>query len=184
MSLGPSRDCGRHREALIAFVDRRALGPGSDEALDHLGRCGRCARELQDTALAIAALRRLGRESQAIEPPPDAWARLQARVQRPRETLWRWRAGLAGLALSSALVGLIMGPSALWTSRQVYLQETGLATGISQVRLAEERAESLILAQQLTARAVPLAASFDNGLPAPTAAEAGWRGPVRTTRRR
>lgn len=171
-------DCGRFRESLVAFVDRRETRPDTDAALDHLERCRTCVRELEDTALAIAALRRFERESRMIEPAPDAWARLRARVDRPREAVWRWRASLAGLALSGALVAMIMGPGALWTSRQVYVQEAGLASGISDARLAEERAESLALAQQRVARSIPPAVG--RATPesrTPTVTEVGWRGP-------
>jgi hypothetical protein len=174
------RACARHREALLAFVDRRELGPTTDEALAHLERCRTCVRELEETALAVTALRRIGTEVAPVEPPPDAWARVRARVDRPREALWRWRASVAGLALGGALVAMLLAPGALWTSRQVYIQEAGQANGISETRLAEERAESAILAEQLARQAAAsLVAGRDplaERTPLPPSV-AGWAGP-------
>jgi hypothetical protein len=176
----PDRECGQHREALLAFADRREMGPGTDDALAHLERCRTCVRELEETAMAIAALRRLGAAAAPVEPAPDAWARLRARVDRPREALWRWRASIAGLALGGALVAMLLAPGALWTSRQVYIQEAGQASGISETRLKEERAESTVLAEQLARQA---AASVVAGRAPATGRDplppsvSGWAGP-------
>jgi hypothetical protein len=64
--------CSRHRPWLIDHID--GGGPALEEApaaaLDHLGRCDRCRRELEATALVITALRRLGDEAAATVPPP------------------------------------------------------------------------------------------------------------------
>ena len=34
--------CVRHREALVDFVDRREMGPGTAAALTHLDHCRAC----------------------------------------------------------------------------------------------------------------------------------------------
>ena len=129
------RGCRRHRDALVDFIDRRAIGPLTASALDHLSRCRACERELESTALAIAALRRRYEEMRTAEPRPDAWLRLRSRIDRPRTALWRWRTTMAGIAVSAGLVGTLLAPQAIWHPKPVvptdgnwtspYLDDTG-----------------------------------------------------------
>ncbi len=145
--------CGHHRDALLDFVDRREMSAGLDEALDHLETCAACRWELEATALAIAALRRLHAEARPLEPAPDAWARLRSRVERPREAVWRWRASVVGLAVGASLVATIIAPASIWSPRSGFLQEAGLEPGVfAAQRLQEDLAEVRILDQQRTAR--------------------------------
>ena len=109
--------CVRHRGALLDFVDRREIGPWTGPALDHLERCRACASEVQATALAITAVRRLYDEVRVAEPRADAWLRLRSRIDRPRAALWRWRTTLAGLVVGAGLVGTLLAPSAIWRPR-------------------------------------------------------------------
>ncbi len=114
MTTRPHRAvCRSHREALVAFVDRRERTARSTEALDHLERCPACAAELSETALAIAALRRLRREVEGVEPPADDWERLVARVRRPNPAPWRWPMTLAGIVTSTLLVAVLVSPLAV-----------------------------------------------------------------------
>lgn len=104
------RSCVRHRPALLDFVDRGEIGPSTGPALAHLDRCHRCTDELETTILAIAALRRLGDETVALEPPADAWPRLRARIDRwsgPRRAVM---SPVAGLAMSVAIVVVLIVP--------------------------------------------------------------------------
>ena len=112
MILPFRRPCADHRAVLLDWVDRRGTGAGTRRALDHLARCTACERELAGVALAIVALRRMEAGLQAIEPPPDAWLRLRARLERPVDP-WRWRASLGGLATSAMLVGVLVLPVTL-----------------------------------------------------------------------
>jgi hypothetical protein len=105
MSFG--RRCDQHMGALLDFVDRREIRPGTGPALDHLGRCATCARELEVTALAIVALRRLYQDVAAIEPPVDAWARLRSRIDRPSRPTYGLRSPILGSVVASALVAAI-----------------------------------------------------------------------------
>jgi hypothetical protein len=109
--------CRRHRAALVDFIDRREIGPGTESALDHLARCRACEWELESTALAITALRRLYGEIRTAEPPADAWLRLRSRIERPRAALWRWRTTLAGIAVGAGLVGTLLAPRAIWSPK-------------------------------------------------------------------
>ena len=118
-----ARACGRHRERLVDFIDRREVGPHTSVALAHLDHCRACEWELEATALTITALRRLVAEAEALEPAPDAWERLRARVDRPRAALWRWRTTLAGIALGAGLVGTLVAPRAIWHPRYVVSQD-------------------------------------------------------------
>lgn len=104
------RSCVRHRSALIDFVDRGEIGPPTARALAHLDHCRRCTDELETTILAIAALRRIGDEASRIEPSADAWPRLRARIDRwsgPRRTVM---SPVAGLAMSVAIVVVLVVP--------------------------------------------------------------------------
>jgi anti-sigma factor RsiW len=106
------RPCADHRTALLDFVDRDERGPDTARALAHLDRCRACERDLAEVALAIAALRRLGREVSAAEPSPDAWLRLVGRITRPVDP-WRWRATIGGMVTSTLLVAVLVAPVTL-----------------------------------------------------------------------
>ena len=101
------RRCEQHRGFLLDFADNREVRPETAAALDHLGRCPECSRELEVTALAIVGLRRLYEEVRAIEPPGDAWSRLRARIERPRVATYGLRSPLFGSIVSIALIAAI-----------------------------------------------------------------------------
>ncbi len=101
--------CAVHRSALLDFVDRRERGPGTDVALDHLERCRRCRTELQETALAIVALRRLGADAERRSASPQVWPRLRTRLERPRTPAWQVRMCQAALLASVMLVSVVVG---------------------------------------------------------------------------
>jgi hypothetical protein len=146
------RPCRRHQEALLAFVDRREVGPTTDGALAHLDRCDRCGAELVDVAQAIHAMRTIGREAAMLEPPAGDWPVLAARVRRPGEPAWRWRMPLAGLVASAAVVALLVGPGSVWRTRPVTMQEAGT----DPVLLADRRAESIRLERHYQRYRVPI----------------------------
>jgi anti-sigma factor RsiW len=102
------RSCSRHRPVLIDFVDRGEVGPATGRALAHLDRCPRCTEAIEATVLTITALHRMGDDLRAVEPDPDAWPRLRARITR-----WRRPAAmspLAGVAMSMAIVAVLVLP--------------------------------------------------------------------------
>jgi len=103
------RPCADHRAALLDFVDRRELTDATPPALAHLERCTACEGELASLSLTIAALRRLHADLTRLEPAPDAWLRLRARVTRPVDP-WRWRTTLGGLVTSAFLVAVLVLP--------------------------------------------------------------------------
>jgi hypothetical protein len=148
-------ECDGHRTALLDFVDRREIGPGTRPALDHLDRCRSCEWELEATALAIAALRRMWSEASGLEPPEDAWSRLRARIDRPRGPLWRWRTSLGGLMVGAGLAAALVAPAGIWTRQPAVIQESGFDPAFSAaLRLAEQRAESDWLRQQRLVRVI------------------------------
>jgi predicted anti-sigma-YlaC factor YlaD len=104
-------ECRRHREALIAFLARAEPGERPQAALDHLDRCERCEAEMGQTALAIAALRRLFEDARVAEPPAVVWPRLREQVERP--TRQRFRTMLAAPLAGAALVALLVAPIAV-----------------------------------------------------------------------
>jgi hypothetical protein len=105
--------CRRHRAALVDFVDRGEIEPRTHAALAHLAICRACELDMQRTALAITALRRLGLEAASAEPSSDAWPRLRARVSGPSTGAMRWGGGLGATVAGAALVAAIALPLAL-----------------------------------------------------------------------
>jgi hypothetical protein len=105
--------CRRHRAALVDFVDRGEIEPRTRAALAHLEVCRTCEIDLERTAQAITALRRLGLEAAMTEPSPDAWPRLRARVSSPSVGGLRWGSGLGATVVGAALVAAIGLPIAL-----------------------------------------------------------------------
>src|SRR2546423_10526015 len=104
------RSCVAHRAALLDFVDAQPRTGASAAALSHLERCRACEEELAGIVRTVAALRRLGREIAAAEPPAHAWPVLRARVTR-RADRWMPRFSIAGLAVSTALVAMFSLPA-------------------------------------------------------------------------
>jgi hypothetical protein len=105
-----ARPCQQHRPALLDFVDRGEIAPSTGAALAHLNRCNRCTTELETTMLAITALRRIGAEAALVEPSPDAWPRLKARIERWRRVRWAVLSPTTGMAMSALLVALLVAP--------------------------------------------------------------------------
>lgn len=105
--------CRRHRAALVDFVDRGEIEPRTRAAFAHLEVCRTCELDLERTAQAITALRRLGLEAAMAEPSPDAWPRLRARVTSPSVGGLRWGSGLGATVVGAALVAAIGLPMAL-----------------------------------------------------------------------
>ena len=102
------RSCGRHRPALIDFIDRgEVTDPATSLALAHLDRS---MTELEATVLAITALRRLGDDAGRMEPSPDAWPRLRARLDRWRPVRWAVMSPTTGMVMSMALVAILIAP--------------------------------------------------------------------------
>jgi hypothetical protein len=104
------RTCRRHRAALFDFVDHGLMGPQTGEALAHLEGCDSCTELLDSTVLAIAALRRLGDEAARIEPPPDAWPRLRARLTTRRPSRVSFVSPLGGMVMTIALAAILVAP--------------------------------------------------------------------------
>jgi anti-sigma factor RsiW len=137
--------CARHRSALLDFVDRGEIAPGTAGALAHLERCNRCTDELESTVLAITALRRLGDDLAAAEPSPDAWPRLRARLDRWRPARWAIMSPTAGVVMSVALVAVLVAPLRIGTSVPS-ASPAELSAAELGVSLEERRAEAAYLA--------------------------------------
>lgn len=148
--------CRVHRAALLDFVDRRELGPGTPAALEHLDCCHHCRTELAATVLAIHAVRRLLAEARTLEPPGDAWERLRERVQRPVASAWQARTALAGVVVGAGLAAALVGPSVVWRPRDLVEREPGPGPAVLLTRtMAEQRAEAAFLNRVRVGRAVP-----------------------------
>ena len=159
-----TRSCARFRPALIDFVDRGEVRADTGAALAHLDRCARCTEVVESTMLTITALRRIGDEAAAAEPPADAWPRLRIRIQRwPRRPATM--SPLAGIAMSFAIVAVLVLPVRLGGTLigpvATPIGDTGSASSI-----ADRQIENAYLAS-LRQRALP----GDDAVPA-----IGWIG--------
>ena len=158
--------CARHRSALLGFVDRGEIAPGTAQALAHLDRCGRCTDELESTVLTITALRRLGDDIARAEPSPDAWPRLRARLDRWRPKRPAIMSPAAGMVMSMAIVAVLVAPLRIGSS---------LASVDDQVPSA---AELSALVQERRDEAAYLASIRQGTLPATRPALVGPAGTV------
>lgn len=135
--------CVIHRPALVDFVERRALGPDSPAALDHLARCGRCERDLSEVAQTVIALRRLGARTGHIEVPADGWPTLRARIERSQraadEAARRFRRVFGGAVVALAVVAMVAVPSLTGTVTSGLGDGLALAPGTRSVTATDAR---------------------------------------------
>ena len=172
---GPVRsnvgDCGRHRPLLAELAARTCGGARSapletpDGALDaarlHLERCESCRSETEALALVSFAVRRAWDAPPDLEPSPESWSRLRARVTRRGARLGWSASSVVGLALGTALtIGLIvpigtgMG-TRLGSDERLVLGETGYAAlPPAAPRTPDERDERAWLIRQARERLV------------------------------
>jgi hypothetical protein len=127
----PGARCARHRDALLDFIDRRELAPGTTRPRPP-ARCRPARGRLEATAMAVATLRRLHREARAVEPPAEAWL-LRPTDGPPRGPVWRWRTSWPGWP--SSRPRRLIAPVSIWSPRLGYLR-TGTDAIFSAQRLA------------------------------------------------
>jgi hypothetical protein len=157
------RSCSRHRRVLVDFVDRAEVGPATGAAFAHLEGCPRCTEAVESTVLAITALRRLGNDLAAVEPAPDAWPRLRARI-----TGWRRpvvMSPLAGVAMSVAIVAVVLLPGQLGTGGGLRWNDTPTPTVPSVRRAADHRVEAAYIAFSQRIPADPFTTAASGSLP-------------------
>ena len=138
------RSCSRYRRLLVDFVDHGEVGPFTADGLAHLEHCPRCTEMVESTVLAITALRRLGNDLGDIEPEPDAWPRLRARI-----TGWRRpvvMSPLAGVAMSIGIVLVLVLPVRLGRSGELRWTDTPAPGVAPAVRIADHNIEAAYLA--------------------------------------
>src|SRR4029079_11225474 len=138
-------ECGRHRAALLDFVDHGEIVAGTAPALAHLERCARCTDELESTVLAITALRRFGDELVAAEPQPEAWPRLRARIETLRPARWAIMSPSAGMGTSTPLGAVLVAPVRVGPSTPSSAPSYRPASQLG-VSLEERRVEAAYLA--------------------------------------
>jgi hypothetical protein len=171
----PRSECHRHVDDLLAFAEQGDPTLVDAATLGHLDGCRECRRQAEQLALSVVALRRLGAEAAAAAPSPDVWPRLQGRLARA-PARWRWRAPVAGLLVSAALVAVVLAPAAWLRPPDPYIQEVGLEASIFDAqRAAEDRSEAAVLQQQLALRTRPI--PHDDPSAATLGVEGTWAGP-------
>lgn len=163
--------CGHHRPVLAelaAQTSGSAVPPmdttaerARDAARAHLEQCRSCRQETEALALVSFAVRRAWRLPDDLEPSPEAWTRLRARVARRGPRLGWSASSVAGLALGTALaVGLIVpigsGMGApLGVEERLVLGETGFhAVPPAAARTPDEHEEGVWLIRQSRERLV------------------------------
>jgi hypothetical protein len=99
--------CATYRDELMDLVDRWEIRPGTARALEHVGRCGTCAGELQGAALTIVGLRRLYDEVSRLEPAADTWDRVRSRVTRRRTATYGLGSPILGIVVAWSLVAAV-----------------------------------------------------------------------------
>jgi hypothetical protein len=141
-----ARSCNRHRPLLVDFVDRGEVRAGTAAALAHLERCDHCTEAIESTMLTITALRRLGDATVRVEPRDDAWPRLRARLQSSRPRRLAVMSPLAGVAMSVALVAVMIVPFRLAGGSLLGSAASPTTDRASTVDLAELRLETAYMA--------------------------------------
>jgi predicted anti-sigma-YlaC factor YlaD len=125
--------CVIYRPALLDFVERRALGPESPAALDHLARCERCERDLSEVAQTIIALRRLGERARQVEAPADGWPSLRDRLERSQraadEAARRLRRAFGSAIVGIAVVAFVAVTSLTGTVTTGLVDRPAIASG-------------------------------------------------------
>ncbi len=125
--------CVVHRPALVDFVERRALGPDSPAALDHLARCERCERDLSEVAQTIIALRRLGERARQVEAPADGWPTLRDRIERSQraadDAARRFRRAFGSAMVGMAVVAVVAISSLTGTVTTGLVDRPAVASG-------------------------------------------------------
>ena len=160
------RSCSRYRGPLVDFVDRGEVGPATAGALAHLERCPRCTEAVESTVLTITALRRLGNDLAAVEPAPDAWPRLRARI-----TGWRRpvvMSPLAGVAMSVGIVLVLVLPYRLGSGGELRWSTSAAPTVVPATLIADHKVEAAYLAasrRQPLAGAVAATGSLPMNIP-------------------
>jgi hypothetical protein len=114
--IGASSACRRHRPVLVDLVDRGERSAATPAALDHLGGCRPCERELTELALTISALRRAGTAYRAMAVPDPAPAVVQqlrgsrAAAGPRRGPDWSRRLQLGSLLTSAGIAAMLVAP--------------------------------------------------------------------------
>jgi hypothetical protein len=98
---------------LLDLAAGRAGNPRTQRALDHLARCRDCEAALAANTLVVHALGRLRRETQAVAPPADGWARLRSRLAAQRREPSRLLSGLPGIVTAAGLCAALVAPSVI-----------------------------------------------------------------------
>jgi len=137
--------CAQHRTSLIELLEDGVRDDRTIEALDHLDRCRSCEAVVGDVFLVAAALRRLGREAAAVDPRPDAWERVVARIERSRDAArratWQWRTRLGGMMASAFIVAVVVVPSIVGQGGRADVPRGSPPVEDSAGRAREQRAE-------------------------------------------
>jgi hypothetical protein len=176
--------CAVHRPALVDFVERRAHGPESAAALDHLARCARCERDLTEVAQTVMALRRLGQRASLVEAPADGWNALRERLERSQraadDAARRFRRAFGGAVVSIAVVALVAIPSL--TGTVITGRDDGLAPAPGSAQVIPPEARRYDPRAQPVTEGIVLAIAGRGASRAPLAKPASG-GPMSTDRR-
>lgn len=135
--------CALFQAALIEFAERGVQAAGTAAALAHLERCRSCEDELAGIVRTIAGLRSLARSLNGVEPGPESWPILRARVSHPEPSAWRWTYSLGGV-IATAAIALLVLP---WIGSSPVRPPTGLdaPAGPSTIDRREDVASSPLL---------------------------------------
>jgi hypothetical protein len=141
-----ARSCSRYRALLVDFVDRGEVLPDTPAALAHLDSCDRCTDAIESTMLTITALRRLGAAALEVEPRPDAWPRLRARLQAIGPRRPAVMSPVSGVLMSFAIVAVLVLPFRLGGEPLLGSAASPTIDRPTEVNLADRRTEATYIA--------------------------------------
>jgi len=101
----PDLDCEQARRLIHLRLDGELAGDDAARLDDHLTRCARCRRALDELMRIDAALRE---GLAAAEPPPQLAARVRARLSEAQSARPAWAAWLPAAAALLLALGLVL----------------------------------------------------------------------------
>ncbi len=185
---GGHSTCMVHRATLLEVLDGRPRDRAVEQALEHLGRCDACRRDMAELALIVAGLRRLGAAARRLDAPGGGWGRVAQRLGETRPSTAPWlRAGrisLAGLVALPLVAALLVAPGLAARLTGQTIATAGATLGVPGASASAQQPAPLPVPEALHAAALERAFAISDGsvaddVPAPAGGGAVTpRGPL------
>ncbi|MGB9618866.1 MAG: anti-sigma factor family protein, partial [Armatimonadota bacterium] len=163
--------CARYRRLLVPYMECELDERARARIEAHVLRCPKCAAELELLRSVSGAIRSVG--VPAMEPAPDLWARVSARIEQetasPARKPWVRVSQAASACAAAVLVGvigisLVRTNSPQETGRPVYLNKNAVAVGSRAVAPSGARLPGTVAAPARSNRPRPtVSATAEDG---------------------